>query len=92
MTTNPAQDIDMFEIQSGIPLPATKRSGSTYKFGQMGVGDSFFVPFGEEEYKRVVARVRGACGVYRTNHPEVKFTVRTVDEDQGSGVRVWRIE
>jgi len=82
----------MFEIQSGIPLPTTKRSGSTYQFSQMAVGDSFFVPFGEEEHKRVVARVRGACGVYHTAHPEVKFTARTVSESQGSGIRVWRIE
>ena len=82
----------MFEIESGIPIPESRsHARSAYPFAAMEVNSSFVVAIGDEEYKRVVSRVRGACGVYSAAHPGVKFTVRTVQENGGIGLRVWRI-
>jgi hypothetical protein len=71
-------------IQKSVPIPS-KSGGARprlYPFGDMKVGDSFFVPNGR-------LRTIGHCwrSFRKTHKSKWKFTARTVD----GGVRCWRI-
>jgi hypothetical protein len=81
----------MFQIESGIPLPATTRigagrKGSKYPFASMETGTSFFVEDGDEPVKD--STLRSAIGAFNKSNPDSgrKFAVRKVE----GGVRVWR--
>jgi len=71
----------MFEIEKGIPVPATLPR-SKYPFGQMEVGDSFACSASQN------ARVRVAAHKYGKDHGLV-FTARKIGDDS---YRVWRIK
>ena len=82
----------MFEIEKDIPIPPLKgnRKETLYPFNQMEVGDSFFVPFGEDEKltkMRVSASIGQRCRHYKKNGQPNRFSMRSV----GTGVRVWRV-
>lgn len=68
-----------FEIEKGIPAPASR---SKFPFGDMAVGDSFFVPHGNAS-----ALSNAACSWSRYTKKPYKFSARTVD----GGARIWRI-
>jgi hypothetical protein len=65
-------------IESNIPLPPASKK---YPFGQMKVGDSFFVP------DTTPALVSGSRS-YWTRKTGAKYAARTVD----GGVRFWRVK
>lgn len=71
----------MFEIEKGIPIPIHHRPGRTrkYPFGEMDIGDSFYV----EAPQR---RISEAASKYGKKHCE-KFATRT----ENGGCRCWRI-
>jgi hypothetical protein len=85
----------MIEIESGIPIPVrgTFRGNSNsgrkamYPFGDMAVGDSFFVPV---KNGRTPAQTRnsitGAISYHTKAHPGRRFVSRIVE----GGVRFWR--
>ena len=74
------------QIQSNIPIPEDHRGGFyRYKWDEMGIGDSFFVP-GISIQSLSSAANRAAARF------EMRFTCRTVTEDGIEGVRVWRTE
>ncbi len=98
----------MFEIEDSIPVPMISgrgRTGATYPFEQLEVGQSFFVE-GEKTIapstiSAATARyaVASEDGATKTNKKgEVvpvmvetrKFVVRRVEEDGVKGARVWR--
>jgi hypothetical protein len=73
-----------FEIQKGLPVPTTRKTGRSYPFAQMAVGDSFLVP----DAKRSCPIGTNAINFTKKHQPTWKFTTRKLPE----GVRVWRIQ
>ena len=75
----------MKKIEKGIPIPP--RSNIKYPWGEMEVGDSFFV---ECEYSRKKHQSIGGSKAQFIRHhkSKCKFTARRVD----GGIRVWRIK
>lgn len=74
----------MIAIEKGLEIPplTTKK----YPWGEMDIGDSFFVPMGENEEK-TKNMIRCAAGAFG-RRKNMKFSVRKMD----GGFRVWRIE
>lgn len=72
-----------YDIQSDIPMPKTHRA---YKWKEMEVGDSFFVPKAEKRTNVVRAAACWANKQYAPKH----WIVRAREEKGVPGVRVWR--
>ena len=74
----------MEKVEKGIPIP--ERSNKKYPWGEMEVGDSFFIKC---EYTRLKHQsIGGSKTNWKKRHnPNCKFTVRRVD----GGIRAWRI-
>ena len=67
------------KLDKNIPLPQKTKRGSKYPWGDMKVGDSFFV---EGEPK----------GLYNSaKEYNIKITVRKWEEGNKKGMRVWRV-
>lgn len=78
-----------FPIEKGIPPPEDKpKTRNQYPFNEMKVGDSFFVPFREDEDERVVRNKIGTAARGARWRTGMKFVSRAVE----GGVRVWRVE
>ena len=77
-----------FTIEDGISVPerfvptSTGRK-SVYPLADLQPGQSFMVPQGEGDLKKIARNLRTATARLKGS----KFTVRTVD----GGVRVWRV-
>ena len=70
-----------FVIEKGVPAPEA-RYRNKYPFGEMEVGDSFFVPGGE------AGKLSNSASVYARYHGrKLKFSARKVE----GGARVWRV-
>ena len=81
-----------FKIEKSIPLPANKdgRGGSSkYPHAELNVGESFFVPLDGLIRQTMMGRMSGAARA-ETARTGNKFINRSVEEEQGAGVRVWR--
>lgn len=84
-----------FEIEKGVPIPPPIASRQRYRFSEMAVGDSFFIPYPAGQ-KALVSNGRDRLLTAVTNaaakpHPDRigwKFDTRPVD----GGVRCWRIK
>jgi len=75
--------MSQYEIEKNVPLTERKRGKNTiYPFGDLEVGDSFFVD--NKPAKTVVC----AASAYKRSHPEIKLVTRKNE----NGVRVWRVE
>lgn len=72
----------MFPVEKSVPIPKT-RNNSLYPFGQMEVGDSFFIP---DAGKSTAASIRACASAFGKKNNR-KFSCRQVD----GGVRVWRL-
>lgn len=72
----------MYEVEQGVPLPTDSRAAK-YPFGEMAVGDSFFVPDHHSTYTSVAGSAYG----YARRHG-LKMSVAKED----TGTRVWRTE
>lgn len=75
----------VYEVEKGHDIPNVPVKVTKYPFASMDVGDSFFVPFGEDVPAVVMNRLRSAAG-QRSVDGGKKFVVRRMD----GGVRVWR--
>ncbi|MCC3246711.1 hypothetical protein LG047_15530 [Methylocystis sp. WRRC1] len=75
------------EIEDNVPVPVvSRRSGVEYPFGQLAVGQSFFVA----DVKRGTLASRAhAFGKHQT--PKWKFKVAPAEKDGASGMRCWRV-
>lgn len=78
----------MYEIESGVPVPASARQGiSAYPFAVMQVGQSFCVPITGTRIQ-TDGRIRNAIQRYvKQQQGAVKFTVRK----DGNSIRIWRV-
>jgi len=81
-------------IDIGIPLPQDRRSNVRYPFGNMEIGDSFFVTVvSGDNGDRLKNRLSQATRTFgKRQDPERKFILRTRLENEISGVRVWRTQ
>lgn len=68
-----------FKIEKGVPAPGRR---TKYPFGEMEVGDSFFV-----EHGNASALSNAACSYARYWKKPFKYSARRVD----GGARIWRI-
>lgn len=75
-----------FPIEQGVPIPRLAPH-RLYPFGDMDVGDSFFIALKEGEFKAMTIRkVRSAASYYGRRNGK-KYVTRRVS----GGLRVWRI-
>ncbi|MGI9535133.1 MAG: hypothetical protein ACR2NW_09290 [Thermodesulfobacteriota bacterium] len=76
------------EIEKNIPIPADSRGHSRkYPFDKMEINDSILIPFENGKSKIKIRNSVSSClGYFRKEHPDLKFTLRTINE----GVRIWR--
>jgi len=88
---------DHFEIESGIPVPTKKKRGpqkgiSKYRFQDLQVGQSIFVPADGEYVEKVRNRITASV---RNWHKDTKLRFTTQVYQNGEapqGVRIWRVE
>lgn len=73
------------EIEDGIPIPRAFAGSNKFPFAKLEVGQSFFVPAGEQRqsFSSVVR--------YNKTLAPKRFTCRKWDQDGVAGFRVWRI-
>ena len=71
------------EIEKDIPLPDLTKRSAKYPFGELAIGESFFV---EGAKRGSLATSAWAFGKKRG----IKFVTRKVEKDGVSGVRIWR--
>jgi hypothetical protein len=71
------------QIEKGKPIPSFPQR--KYPFHAMEMGDSFFVPFGENA-ERTKNNVR-CCALAFGRRNGRKFSIR----NDGEGIRVWRV-
>ncbi len=72
----------MYAVEKGIPVTRRFREPYKYPFNDMDVGDSFFIPNGQDRIRSARAR----CSQVKANTGR-EYIARIVD----GGVRVWRI-
>ena len=61
-----------------------------YPLVTMGIGDSFFIPLGDESVEIIMQRLRRAVINRRVTVPTFKVEARTRTENNLNGIRVWR--
>ncbi len=78
--------VKKYKVDKGIPVKKVLPPRTIYPFGEMEVGDSFFVPAGDAPIRKLY----NAASQYGKRHGkgQKKFAVRSVP----SGARVWRIK
>lgn len=84
----------MYEIERGVPLPprANLAGHTKYPFGEMEIGDSFFIPIDTIDGKKPSDSVSSAAYVFGKRNNK-KFTTRQVREEGTiKGYRVWRVQ
>jgi hypothetical protein len=76
-----------YKIEKGVPVVRYGRvRGFKYPFRDMDVGDSFLVPFGEDE-SLTRSRLSSAIAGFNVRNAPKRFT----SSKQSDGFRVWRI-
>jgi len=78
-----------YQIEKNVPV-AYRQGGpgnARFPFAEMEVGDSFYIPWGDEGEKRVRGTVSNAMGAFQLRNKPKKLISRKVDD----GLRVWRI-
>lgn len=76
-----------FEIEKNIPIPKPPTGFTKYPFGEMEIGDSFFMRCSEADVLKLKTRIRGATRPFRKRrNTTARFEVRRVS----GGVRCWR--
>lgn len=87
---NASSGVQPYQIEAGVPMPG--RPESRYRFSEMNVGDSFWMPVeAGEDPSQVRNRARKAWGQFiRQNGYEWRFRTAQVVEDGQHRIRVWR--
>lgn len=80
-----------FQIDRGLSIPPMRFATSQYPLAELDVGESFFVPGGEDLVKTRASLSAAIANHYRRNKSQRRFTVRTVTEGDVKGLRVWCI-
>lgn len=77
-----------YELEDNVPPPKDRRGGNVvYPFGEMAVGQSFFIPCQDDQKPHLQTKLAGAARGFKLRH-KTKFAIRRVV----GGVRVWRVE
>ena len=83
----------MIKIDKGIEITEKffrKGKAPIYPFRFMQVGDSFFVPLEGRKIRKLTSSIMGSARSKRM--AGVKFSVRSVIENDVKGIRCWRIK
>jgi hypothetical protein len=87
-----------YKVHTGVAIPPKARAGrpaSKYAYGDMAVGNSFFVTLDKDEVKTVLERLRTAAARWKTvsDQPTHKFRVSACEdpETKQPAVGTWRI-
>lgn len=81
-----------FKVEKAVPIPTQfrpKKESERYPFSQMGIDDSFAVSDGAVTADKLMGRLRGALNTFKKKYPDMKFTIRKLDN---TTVRIWRIK
>lgn len=78
--------MESISIEKNVPVTG-RRKATKYPWVHMEVGDSFKVPCGVGEVKKLHVSVSQSARNYSTKNPGFKFTIRS----EIDGVRAWRI-
>ena len=85
----------MFKIESGIPLKVVSRGRAptnTFPLSEMEDGDSFLIPCDTADKKAIESWRRkflNAKKRFMREHPDADFRSGVVDDEHGTGLRVW---
>ena len=86
----------MFQIESGVPIPKIAGRGrsatTTFPFGDLDIGDSFLIPCDTADKKAIESWRRkflNAKKRFMREHPDADFRSGVVDDEHGTGLRVW---
>ena len=85
----------MFKIESGIPLKAVGRGRAptnTFPLDEMEPGESFLIPCDVNDKKAIESWRRkflSAKKRFRREHPDADFRSGVVNDEHGTGLRVW---
>lgn len=82
-------EITTIPIDVDVPIPEPRGAWTMnkYPFGDMSVGNSFFVAAPEAQYFKIREAVSKAVQYAQRTKEGYRFTTRHVD----GGIRVWRI-
>ena len=70
-------------LESDVPIPKASYRVDKYKFGEMGMGQSFTAN------KHDMYLIRYAASRFKARYPDFNYTTRKISDDE---FRVWRIE
>jgi hypothetical protein len=79
----------MYSIEQNVPIPLMRHGGSQFPLSELSVGESFFVPGGEDIVKTRAKLTAAIANHYRRKKSQRRFTVQTQIEDGVKGMRVW---
>jgi hypothetical protein len=79
----------MYSIEQNIPIPQMRHGGSQFPLSELAVGESFFVPGGDDIVKARAKLTAAIANHYRRKKSARRFTVQTQIEDGVKGMRVW---
>lgn len=93
---NGAADSDKYigTIVTGDPVPEPKKTNIKWKLWleYMEVGQSVKLPLTKEESLQKVSTVRSLVSRYKKNNPPKNFAVRLIDNEEWTGIGIWRTE
>jgi hypothetical protein len=79
----------MYQIDDSIPIPQMRHEGSAFPLLELSVGESFFVPGGEDIVRTRATLTASIANHYRRKKSQRRFTVQTLTENGVRGMRVW---
>lgn len=85
-----------YRVDQNIPIPPIgddprrERMANKYPLATMGIGDSFFIPLGDEGNDVIKQRLKRAVMGRRVTEPAFDVAVRLRTENGLNGIRVWR--
>ena len=78
-----------YKVEKGVKMERKRSASARFPFDKMEIGDSFFIPKGDQDPLTVGPTIYAASNSYNKTHgTKIKVAIRK-DTD---GVRVFRIE
>jgi len=75
-----------------VPEPGTKNIKWKLWLENLMVGQSVRLPLSKEESRKHSPTIRNLVSRYKKNNPPKNFAVRLIDNEEWTGVGIWRIE
>ena len=82
------------EITDNDPVPEPKTKSIKWKLWleNLMIGQSVRLPLSKEESRQHSPTIRNLVSRYKKNNPPKNFAVRLIDNEEWTGVGIWRIE